>query len=43
MAEKKIHLQKNLIMQNGGVHYSDYLQLDKLLNAQDCESDKHKV
>lgn len=30
-------------MENGGVHYSDYLQLDKLLNAQDCESDKHKV
>jgi tryptophan 2,3-dioxygenase len=30
-------------MENGGVHYSDYLQLDKILNAQDCESDKHKV
>lgn len=25
------------------VHYSDYLQLDKILSAQECESDKHKV
>lgn len=30
-------------MENGGVHYSDYLQLDKILNAQDCESDKANV
>ncbi|MFI5203959.1 MAG: tryptophan 2,3-dioxygenase family protein [Flavobacteriales bacterium] len=30
-------------MKNKEVHYSDYLQLDKLLHAQSCESDKHKV
>lgn len=30
-------------MENGGVHYSDYLQLDKILNAQDCESDKKNI
>ena len=25
----------------GGIHYHDYLQLDKILNAQDPESAKH--
>src|SRR5687768_13463785 len=27
----------------GDVHYHDYLQLDKILNAQEMESSKHKV
>ena len=31
---------KTQIMQEGGVYYSDYLQLDKILGAQSLESDK---
>ncbi|MDI3318499.1 tryptophan 2,3-dioxygenase family protein [Pinibacter sp. MAH-24] len=32
--------QTKLNMTNKAVHYSDYLQLDKILNAQELESDK---
>lgn len=28
---------------NDGIYYGDYLQLDKILNAQDPESDKHGI
>ena len=30
-------------MTEGSVHYHDYLQLDKILNAQDLESSKHQA
>src|SRR6476469_9681908 len=30
-------------MKEGEVHYHDYLQLDKILNAQELESEKNKA
>jgi tryptophan 2,3-dioxygenase len=30
-----------MMVETGGLSYSDYLQLDKILSAQECQSEVH--